>query len=266
MHNPAASGAKKHAEIGGMFRTQWSNIPGAPQTALVYANTRIGKGKVGLGGYLYNDVTGPTKRNGIALSYAYHIPMANEGDFSLGIEGRLQQWSFDRARLAASLGTNDAVIKGDDQKIKGDAGFGLAYTTPKLQLGVSVSQLIQSKLDFYTGTGTVNEEAMQYRHFYAYGNYNYDIDANTRITPHALVVMVPHAPTEFQGGVRIEHNHLFWYGLAVRLRQSWMLSAGLKIWDKLNVGYSFDIYRTPLSVFDQGSNAHEIMLRYEFVK
>jgi hypothetical protein len=45
-----------------------------------------------------------------------------------------------------------------------------------------------------------------------------------------------------------------------------MLSAGIKVQQKLTVGYSFDIYSTPLSVFDRGANAHELLLRYQMGK
>jgi hypothetical protein len=45
-----------------------------------------------------------------------------------------------------------------------------------------------------------------------------------------------------------------------------MLSAGVKVQKKLMLGYSFDIYSSPLSVFDKGPNAHEVVLRYQFLK
>ncbi|HNC39883.1 MAG TPA: type IX secretion system membrane protein PorP/SprF, partial [Chitinophagaceae bacterium] len=68
------------------------------------------------------------------------------------------------------------------------------------------------------------------------------------------------------GGARVEHKEIFWWGVALRARQSWMLSAGVHIQKKFTIGYCFDIYSTPLSVYDKGSNAHEIMLRYDFLK
>jgi hypothetical protein len=45
-----------------------------------------------------------------------------------------------------------------------------------------------------------------------------------------------------------------------------MLSAGVHIKKKFTLGYSFDIYNTPLSVYDAGANAHEVILRYDFLK
>jgi hypothetical protein len=81
-----------------------------------------------------------------------------------------------------------------------------------------------------------------------------------------LVIYLPNAPTEIQGGVKVEHKELFWWGLSFRAKQSAILSAGVNIQQRLNLGYSFDIYRTPLSLFDAGANAHELMLRLKLKK
>ncbi|MDB5197149.1 MAG: hypothetical protein JWP88_1520 [Flaviaesturariibacter sp.] len=266
MHNPATAGVSKNASVGATFRKQWSGIDGGPQTTMVYANTHLQDGKTGLGGYLFNDVTGPLRNTGLQLAYSYIIPLKGNSSFSLGIEGRAQQFSYDRQKLAASLGAADPAITGKEKRIKGDAGFGIAYTTSKLQVGASVSQLVQSKLNLYEGSGNTTGEAQFYRHFYLHGKYDLKIDDYTHMYPNFLLVYVPNAPTEFQGGVRVEHNDVFWYGLSLRAHQSWMFSAGFKIKEKLNIGYSFDVYRTPISLFDNGSNAHEVMLRYAFMK
>jgi type IX secretion system PorP/SprF family membrane protein len=272
-HNPSVAGVQKHGMIGVTYRSMWDGIDGGPRTATVFGSGFIRSLKLGLGGYLYSDVTGPTKRIGMQMAYAYHIPLKNDAVFSLGIEGRFQQFSFDRAKLQASLG-NDPVLGNTDTRFTGDAGFGVSYTGKKFQVGASVSQLIQSKMDFYKLNLGVNsaplpnrtEEAKLYRHYFLHSYYEIDADGNTTITPSVLFIYLPNAPLEFQGGVRVEHRQLFWWGVALRARQSWMLSAGLRINKVFTVGYSFDIYSTPLSVYDKGSNAHEIMLRYDFVK
>ncbi|HMU47818.1 MAG TPA: type IX secretion system membrane protein PorP/SprF [Chitinophagaceae bacterium] len=263
--NPATAGSQKHGMIGASYRTMWDGIDGGPQTATLFGSAFIPSVKLGLGGYVYSDKTGPTKRTGIEMAYAYHIPVNNNSSFSLGIEARGQQFSIDKAKLQASLG-NDPVLGTSENRFKFDAGFGIAFTSKKFQVGASVSQLIQSKLDFYTGNLTRNEEGKLYRHYYLHGNYKWDVDGSTNITPNILLIYLPNAPTEFQGGVRVEHKDIFWWGLAFRARQSWMLSAGVHIQKKFTIGYCFDIYSTPLSVYEKGANAHEILMRYDFLK
>ncbi len=272
-HDPSVAGVQKHGMIGATYRTMWDGIDGGPRTATLFGSAYLPKVKLGLGGYIYSDMTGPTKRTGLQMAYAYHIPMKDDAVFSLGIEGRFQQFSFDRAKLQASLG-NDPVLGSASNKLTGDAGFGVSYTNKKFQVGASVSQLLQSGMDFYklnlgAGTGALpgrTEEAKLYRHYYLHSYYIWDVDGNTTITPSALFIYLPNAPLEFQGGARVEHHELFWWGLAFRARQSWMVSAGLHINKVFTIGYSFDIYTTPLSVYNQGSSAHEILLRYDFLK
>jgi type IX secretion system PorP/SprF family membrane protein len=272
-HNPALAGVNKYTSIGMSYRAMWDGMPGGPQTGTLFGSFYMPSAKVGLGGYIYSDKTGPTSRTGIQTAYAYHVPLRNDASFSIGIEARGQQFSFDKAKLQSSLG-NDPILGSDGSRFKFDAGLGVAFTSKKFQVGAAVSQLIQSKLDFYTlnlGSGSAplperTTEAKFYRHYYFHGLYNWKVDENTVITPNFLFIYLPNAPLEFQGGARVEHRELFWWGVALRARQSWMLSAGVHVKKKFTIGYSFDIYSTPLSTFDRGSSAHEILLRYDFLK
>jgi hypothetical protein len=235
LHNPATAGLFQDNLIGASYRTQWSGISGSPRTAMLFGSYNLKKENVGLGGYLFSDVTGPTSRTGLSASFAKHLKMKDGSVWSVGIEARGLQ-------------------------------FGIAYQKNDLRLGASVSQLVQSKLGFYNGTTTLAEEARLYRHYYFHGSYSWQIDESTEITPNLMVIYLPNAPVEVQGGFRVEHKQLFWWGLGFRSKQSAILSAGLQMQKRISFGYSFDIYRTPLSLFDGGSNAHELMLRLQLKK
>lgn len=264
IHNPSTAGVQG-SMVGVSYRTQWSGISGSPKTATAFGSFDLPKQNIGLGGYLYNDKTGPTSRTGFQFAFAKHIATSKGGIFSLGIEAKGQQYSLDIAKLSATLGS-DPAIAGGDKKFVFDAGFGISYTGKKLQLGASVSQLIQSKLDFYTGNLSRSQEGRLYRHYFFHGSYKWDVDGSTTITPNFLIIYLPNAPTEYQGGIRVEHNQLFWWGVGYRARQSFMLSAGVHIDKKFTIGYSFDIYNAPVSSFDAGYSAHEILLKYTILK
>jgi type IX secretion system PorP/SprF family membrane protein len=264
IHNPSVVGTQENNMIGISYRSQWSGISGSPTTATLFSSFNVPKYKIGVGGSIYNDKTGPTSRTGLSLSLAKHI-VGNKGTFSLGLENRLQQYSLDKAKLMESLG-NDPVLGASDNRFKYDAGFGLSYTAKNYQVGASVSQLVQSKLDFYSGNLTRDEEARLYRHYYFHGNYSWHVDSFTVITPNALFIYLPNAPVTYQLGVRVEFNKLFWFGGGYRSHQSYMLSAGLNIGKNFTIGYAYDDYINPISNFDNGANAHEVLLRYNFVK
>lgn len=161
LHNASLAGVQQNPDIkstvGISYRTQWSGISGSPQTLTAFGSFDLPKQKIGIGGYLYNDKTGPTSRTGLELSLAKHIVMNDGAVFSLGLESRFQQYSIDRAKLTETLGS-DPALGTSDSRFKYDAGFGISYTNKTVQLGASVSQLVQSKLDFYSGNMSRSEE------------------------------------------------------------------------------------------------------------
>ncbi len=263
LYNPAMAGVQSKNIVAATYRTQWTGISGSPKTATLYGSFAIPKMGAGIGGYLFNDVTGPTARRGLNLDLAKHIDLGEGEKLSLGIEAKLQQYSLDKNKLTSSMSA-DPVLAGADNKMKFDAGFGVAYAGKQLTIGASVSQLVQSKLQFYSGNLTRTEEARLYRHYYLHAAYKWNIDGVTNIIPNLLVTYLPNAPTEFQGGFTVEHHNIIWWGLSAKLKQSFMASAGFKVNNQLKIGYSFDAYKTPLSSFDNGFNAHEFVVRYEF--
>lgn len=269
LHNPSIAGVQQSPSVkgvlGGSYRQQWSGISGSPRTLNLFGSFKLEDLKAGIGGYIYSDKTGPTSRTGIDLAFAKHIPLANDAVFSLGIDARMQQYSVDMEKLGESLG-NDPLLAGNDNKFKFDAGFGISFTTPRFQIGAAVSQLIQSKLDFYEGDLNRSAEARLYRHYYLHSHYKWNVDEATTITPHILATYLPNAPFEFVGGARVEHRELFWWGVGYRIRQGWLLNAGIHVMKKFSVGYSYDIYNAPISEFNAGHSAHEVMLRFNFLK
>ncbi len=265
IHNASVAGTQENNMIGISYRNQWSGISGSPKTATVFGSFNIQRFGIGVGAVVYNDKTGPTSRTGASLMLAKHIRGNNGGVFSLGIENRFQQYAIDKGKLAESLGS-DPVLGASDNRFKYDAGFGISYTNKHVQVGASVSQLVQSKLGFYSGNLTRDEEARLYRHYYFHGLYNWNVDGKTVITPNALVIYLPNAPLNYQVGARVEFNDLFWFGGGYRSHQSFMLSAGINIGKKLTLGYAYDNYVAPISSFDNGADAHEVLVRYNFSK
>lgn len=264
-YNPAMTGTATHNFVGASYRTQWSGISGSPKTMTVYGSFNLPQHKIGLGGYLFNDVAGPVSKTGAVISFAKHIPLANDAKFSVGIEARAQQVKLDMQKLTQTLGS-DPVLGAGENKFGFDAGIGAAYVGKKFQGGISIIQIIQSKLGFYSGNDSRDEIGKLYRHFFLHGSYKFQIDPNTSITPNAVFTYLPNAPLEFQAGARVEHNQLFWWGLGYRAHQGFMISAGLNVNKKFSLGYSFDIYKTPVGVFDGGGNAHELLLRFNILK
>src|SRR5664279_2303176 len=107
--NPSFAGRDGYTTVNLTVREQWVGMAGAPSTYAASFQTRILKdsyiskstsvrkkfvkptrgGKVGLGGYLFNDNNGIMRRTGGQVSYAYHIAMGRTdgipNDLSFGL-------------------------------------------------------------------------------------------------------------------------------------------------------------------------------------
>lgn len=259
LFNPAAAGASDDASIGATYRKMWAGIDGGPQTTLLYFDKYFEKKKAGLAVVLYDDKTGPTSRSGGQVNLSYSIDMQQGRRLMFGLAGNVMQYKINKAVLQQYI-PNDPLLAGSDNTIKADAAAGVYYKSPTLNLGFSVQQLVQSKFNYIKTNN--NPSGKLYRHFYLMGSYNWKVDEDNVLIPNAMVQYLPNAPVYYSAGVRLEHRDMFWVGGNYHHQQSYSLFAGVKVDHKLAIGYAFDQYSTPLSIFDDGSGAHEISLRY----
>jgi type IX secretion system PorP/SprF family membrane protein len=261
--NPAAAGANDDASVGATYRKMWAGIDGGPQTTILYGDKYFSKKKVGVAVVLYDDKTGPTSRSGGQVNLSYSIEMQQGRKLMFGLAGTLMQYKLDKAVLAAYI-PNDPLLSASENTIKGDAAAGIYYKSPTLSIGASVQQLVQSKFNYIKTNN--NPQGKLYRHYYFMGSYNWKVDEVNVVVPNVLVEYLPNAPVYYTAGVRLEHNDIFWVGLSYHHQQGYSAFVGLKIDHKLALGYSYDQYTTPLSLFDDGSGAHELSIRYYFKK
>ncbi len=264
--NPAAAGANDAASIGGVYRKMWQGIDGGPQTTILYGDKYFASKKVGVAVVLYDDKTGPTSRTGGQVDLSYSVNLDNGRRLMFGLGGQVLQQKLDKGAIAASeyFDPSDPIMSAPANVTKGDASAGIYYKTPTVNFGFSVQQLVQSKLDYIKGTN--DTEGKQYRHYNFTADYYARTDEDNVLVPNVLVRYLPNAPVDIEGGVRLEHKDILWVGFNYHYKQSYAVFAGVKINHKLAIGYAYDTYKTPLSIFDDGGDAHEISLRYFFKK
>jgi type IX secretion system PorP/SprF family membrane protein len=264
LHNPAAAGTNGYASVGATYRNMWAGISGGPVTAMVYGEKYFPKTRLGMGVMVYNDVTGPTERTGIQYAINYRLPMNESGSrrIAFGMEIRGLQYRINKAQLLEAI-PGDPVLNGSDKLVKGDAGVGVLYTDGPLNIGAAISQLVQGEIRF-ADVLNAKERARLYRHYYLMADYTWKTDDESRIIPSIQLVYLPSAPADVTGGVRVVHKDVVWWGMHYRYKQGWMLNAGYIVNHKFSIGYAYDFYKTPLSLFNTGSYGHEVMLRYDF--
>src|SRR5688572_25102725 len=96
--NPAVAGSRPFFELRSGHRYQWVGIQDAPRTFTLSAATPLGE-KMGVGGYIFTDHVGPTRRTGFQLSYAYHLRLTGDLKLSMALSAGLLQFLIDGSKI-----------------------------------------------------------------------------------------------------------------------------------------------------------------------
>ena len=195
------------------YRNQWSAFTDYPKTMILSAHGWIANKKIGIGGAIFNDKTGPTSRSGAMASYAYHLPLEN-AKLAFGLSAMFFQYALDKGKLTTDE-PDDAAIQGETvKKIVPEGAFGVYYYGEKYYAGFSVPQLIQMKVDV-GGSPTLNRMV---RHYFLTGGYKFDINDDFAVEPSFLLKAVVAAPLQVDINSKVIYKDLVWLGFSYRTR------------------------------------------------
>ncbi|MBL4593390.1 MAG: type IX secretion system membrane protein PorP/SprF [Flavobacteriales bacterium] len=252
--NPAVAGTTDYLFATLSARSQWTGLDGAPETQFFSMHSKLGE-KMGVGGYVYNDETGPISERGIQLSYAYHLKVSDKSNLSFSLAGMLFFHNINRAYLKPEEGDDAALTQLKVNAVSPDINFGVLYYTEKLKLGLSSPQLLQNNIYGATeGSQTLNQLA---RHYYLFGEYKFPINDKFTVVPSTLLKYVQGSPMQFDLNVRAVYNKKYWIGASYRYDNAIVALIGLS-YKKFSFGYSYDYSSTDIK--DYSSGGHEIFL------
>lgn len=285
--NPARAGAYGYTAINVTAREQWLGIKNSPKTHAIAFQSRVlrksyisndrsprqkyGKsllrgGRVGIGGYVFNDRLGAIDRTGGKLTYAYHITF-QQSQLSFGVSGSFLQYRLleDRIKLLEGHESDPLLSKNKNVLYIPDASVGMYYTYPQIFAGISATQLFKSSLKF----GDVDKG--QYRlHRYYYGilGYKYKIKKDYAIEPSVLFKSNENLHAQLDVNVRFYYKRDYWGGLSFRtgdiyrnIGSAVVVMGGVSV-GKLIFGYAFDYTLNTVQRHSYGS--HELTAAVKF--
>ncbi|MDN5205104.1 type IX secretion system membrane protein PorP/SprF [Fulvivirgaceae bacterium BMA10] len=254
--NPAFAGVEEGIPITFGFRRQWVGIDDAPVTQTLSVNAYTGK-FMGIGLSLFNDVTGPTRRTGMNISFARHFEVSDEKNswLSFGLAGTVYQYLFDQSKLSIDDPNDPAITGAFYNEFTPDAMFGVYYYSDLYYVGFSVSNLLETKADLFNLDGSRSNQVA--RTLYVMAAYTAEMDENFSIEPSFLFKKTKGAPYQLDINARIIFQKKFWGGVSYRLNDAIVGLMGLDL-GIIELGYSYDYSLSDISKFSSGS--HELIL------
>ena len=258
--NPAIAGKNPYFEAQSDNRYQWIGITDAPRTYILSCHGPTKSQKVGLGGYLFTDIVGPTRRIGVNFSYAYHMYVYENLKLGLGVSGGLLQNAVDGSKINLR-DTFDQVISGGYQSVLvPDFGAGFYLYNDRWYLGAAAPQIYPAQLKFFDYT--TQSQSKLATHMYASTGYRADFGEDFDIWSSFLVKYVNPIPLQLDAGLRVVYKEAVWVGGTFRTKDAWSLFMGFNYQKNITIGYSFDFTTTNLQHYSSGT--HEILFAIRF--
>lgn len=282
--NPSFAGRDGYTTVNLTVREQWAGMSGSPSTYAASFQTRILKnsfiskstavrkkivkptkgGKVGLGGYIFNDNNGIMRRTGMLLAYSYHIPLGKTGgipnDLSFGLA--LKAYQFNINTDGAILDNpDDALLNSYDRtKYIPDFNFGASFTTSKYYVGFAMTNLLRGSLVF---ADTSKTKGTELGGFYLTGGYKIPLTPDWIFEPSAFIKASDMLFTSIQMDLtaRVYFKEDYWAGISYRTNDAIVALMGLK-YDRFYFAYAFDFTLTDIR--KQSFGTHELSVAVKF--
>ena len=257
--NPAVAGVYNYFQIRTNHRFQWTGIMDAPMTNSIGFYGPHEKLDMGYGGYIYNDVTGPTSRAGITGAYAYNVAIKGNVRLSMGLSASIMQYRVDGTQLNPADISDPSILSVVSTSYLPDAGLGLYLYADKFYVGLSAAQLLANSVKIFDNKDGINRLKT---HFNLIGAYRIWLNENWLIEPSLMFKGTAPKALSFDVTARVEWQKMLWSAVSYRYQDAVGVMIGYSFDEKLFFGYAYDIGISAIRKYESGS--HEIMIGYRF--
>ena len=254
MMNPAFCGTKRLVDIRLNYRNQWVGYDGAPKTYALSLNSRLWKGRIGVGGFMFQDNIGPFRNTVSSLTFAYHIKFPDT-ELSFGVQGNYLNQKF--------IGTDITLRNQQDHAINQyitdaahtyDGSFGLVYYNDRFHLAAGANNIVGSELKHYKKDKNKSGKYTNTAHYNVSAGYNWADNPDFVFENSVMAVYTSGMPILIDYTLRLHIKKQLMAGFALRFKDAIALQLGYTIMDQFQIVYSYDVVTSPLRKYQSGSH------------
>ena len=274
--NPAIAGYQGITDFNLTAREQWLGYSEGPSTYALSGQTRILKtsfrnrsrmiknkvrrrrpsGRVGFGGYVFNDMNGSIRRTGFQGTYAYHI-YVRDIQYSAGV-------SLSAFQFKADVSASDLYDPNDPRffelglsSFSPDANIGFLVSGDNFYGGFSATSLFQSAIQF--GSVGYTKPYSLKRHYYILGGYKYqERRSDYGFEPSLMMTFTEKLSWSLDINFKAYYKEDYWAGLSYRTTGTIISMIGMN-YQQFYFGYAFDYSYGDVTSFNR-LGSHEIMI------
>jgi type IX secretion system PorP/SprF family membrane protein len=243
--------------LGGLYRSQWVGIDGAPSTANFFAHTPVSE-RVELGITIVHDEIGDwVKENNITADFAYVLPLNETNKLSFGVKGGISTFDANTSGLILNQ-LNDPAFQNTNEVFP-VFGVGTFLFGEKYYLGLSAPNLFTSKhLENQQGLRALGEENI---HYFLTGGYVFDLNEDFKLKPAFMARGAEGAPLSVDVTANVLMYNRLEAGIGYRFDESITGLINFAITPGLRVGYAYDYTTSNLGDYNDGT--HEFLILFD---
>ena len=256
--NPAYAGSKENISGGVLYRKQWVQIEGAPNTGTFFIHSPFNN-KVGLGLSTIYDKIGPVEETNMYADFSYTLNLGGDNKLAFGLKGG---GTFHKIGLYSQIGDgrvpdlNDPAFQQNSSNSFLNFGAGLFYYTNKYYVAISVPNMLKTNYLDIKG----RKFGTEIQHYFITSGYVFELNQGLKFKPSFMIKSAINAPVSFDLSSNLLIYDKFELGGTYRLQDSFGFMANFVISPNLRIGYAYDHIVTDLNITTPSS--HEILLLF----
>lgn len=274
LFNPAVAGSDGFTTIAMSSRDHWVGLDNSPKTNAVSFQGRLLRssykiksnsvfskkvskrsGRVGLGGYFFNDRNGYVERVGGQIAYAYHIYMQNK-QLSFGLAASTFQFKLALDKL--KFRDSDDVLSANfsNKVLVPDVTAGTYLLTERSYFGVSVANIFQTRVRI----GGSPLDYRMFRHYFLMAGWRFNQEDVLSYEPSFLIKGTEKMGFQADLQMRLYYNKDYYIGANYRTGSAVGFMVGARL-SKLYFSYAFDYTLSNIQRYSLGSHEINIALK-----
>lgn len=261
VYNPASTGASDYVNASFVRNQRYSSFGSTAVNNYLTVEGPIAKGNMGLGLIVAHQNQGIQQQLMSSLNYSYKLKINENQNIRFGISAGVLDNRIDYDKINAQE-INDPYLTGLRATAPVfDMNVGLLYNWKDLRIGISVPQIIGGKAKY------AREKSRGYyqleRHYMMSLENDFHVNEKFIIRPNAVLRYMPGTPLQYDVTAMAMYNNMIWASATYKSDYAVQFNAGVRVFDFLRVGYSYELLIGSIKTYNTGMN-HEIFLGFSF--
>jgi len=265
MYNPAYTADNDQNDFYLGARRQWASLNSAVETKYITAQTSFSNQKGGIGVSFINDMSEFTRKNTLMANYRYRITFSDKNYLSFGLAAGVWDNQLDQNKIyTTDLADPVYQLISTRGGMAFTSNAGLLYRNGGLHLGLSVPNMIQTKIKY--ADNYINMfDYVEARHIILNAQYDFKPSDEWTISP---FVWIKDAGKALGGqndlGLIANYRDVFWISAAYRQHYAMSGHFGMRLGEKFTVAYTYD---HPTGAYSKAlGGSHEMILGWRIGK